>query len=49
MLIHKDKVKRIWYVSCYYENWKGETEHKMKRGVLERFKEIFLLNIIIAY
>ncbi|MEG0361759.1 MAG: site-specific integrase [Longicatena sp.] len=32
MPIYKDKVKGTWYVSCYYENWKGETERKMKRG-----------------
>lgn len=36
MPIYKDKVKGTWYVSCYYENWKGETERKMKRGFRTR-------------
>lgn len=29
---YKDKVKGTWYVSFYYNNWKGERLKKLKRG-----------------
>ena len=32
MQAYKDNTKGTWYVSFYFENWKGETERKLKRG-----------------
>ena len=32
MPAYKDNTKGTWYVSFYFENWKGETERKLKRG-----------------
>ncbi len=32
MAAYKDKGKGTWYVSFYYQNWKGERERKLKRG-----------------
>ena len=32
MPAYKDNTKGTWYVSFYYENWKGERERKLKRG-----------------
>lgn len=32
MPAYKDNAKGTWYVSFYYENWKGQRERKLKRG-----------------
>ena len=32
MPAYKDKNNQTWYVSFYYQNWKGEKIKKMKRG-----------------
>jgi len=32
MAAYKDKSQNTWYVSFYYENWKGEKKRKLKRG-----------------
>lgn len=36
MPAYKDNAKGTWYVSFYFENWKGETERKLKRGFKTR-------------
>jgi len=32
MPAYKDNAKSTWYVSFYYQNWKGARERKLKRG-----------------
>ena len=32
MAAYKDKAQNTWYISFYYENWKGERKRKLKRG-----------------
>ena len=32
MPAYKDNAKGTWYVSFYFQNWKGERERKLKRG-----------------
>ena len=32
MPAYKDAEKGTWFVSFYYENWKGVKQKKMKRG-----------------
>lgn len=36
MPAYKDNMKGTWYVSFYYENWKGVSERKLKRGFKTR-------------
>jgi integrase len=32
MPAYKDNAKGTWYISFYFQNWKGERERKLKRG-----------------
>lgn len=36
MPAYKDQTKGTWYVSFYYQNWKGERTRKLKRGFRTR-------------
>lgn len=36
MPAYKDQTKGTWYVSFYYQNWKGEKTRKLKRGFRTR-------------
>lgn len=36
MPAYKDKAKGTWYVTFYYQNWKGEKARKLKRGFRTR-------------